>query len=606
MLSSLGNKTSPSYRDGGHFVLIGDIGFSVESLIRLAWSYLRGGFESSLALIHCVFIYFEVSVVMRKKKVDAGLEKRREECSKSLRLKDEGSSGRREEALVSGDEATVHLLLWFLASLILGATSVLNPYYYRCYHNPIANIAPENPNVEWVESEYGDGHEIKENGYVMVGGPNHDSQHVVNSEFENGGLEDFGDEDEGSSLEGSQKDVLVEVPKSDEDVKPSADAIIAPENLGVERVESKYGNGHKIEEHGSVMVESIDKVVVSDMKESNDIDSVEVSAPISILDQSVKVGEEDIDTRVEEEGFVSEDDVVELIFGSSETTKQVVNEVDSDYQLGTESHQIVVDSDEEAEAEREHEAKELLDSAALAALLKVAARYEEAEAEREYEAKELLSSITLSALLKAAAGGGSDGVGLKIASSDGSRVFPLDHPAYSGSSVHSSKVAPPSNTVDNASKDKISDEYKRRFEKLQLTRVKFLRLVQRLGHSHTDPMVAQLEAEGKDDLDFSLNILVLGKTGVGKSASVNSILCEQKSRIDAFLPATTAVKEIVGTVDEVELRIFDTPGLRSPVTEEASSRKLLASIKRFVKKFPPNVVLYVDRVGEIGLFLTRT
>ncbi|KAK8555820.1 hypothetical protein V6N13_069899 [Hibiscus sabdariffa] len=363
---------------------------------------------------------------------------------------------------------------------------------------------------------------------------------------------------------------------------------------------------------------------MSDLKELSDIDSIEVSAPISILDQSVKPGEEDIAKRVLEKGFLSDDDVVELIFGSSESTKQVVNEVDSGDQLETASHQIVIESDEESEAEREYEAKELQDSTALAAaLLKDAASDEEAETEREYEAKELLSSAALAALLKAAAGGESDGVGLTI-TCDGSRVFPLDHPTHSGSLLHSSKVAPPSNTVDNALKDKINDEDKWRFEKLQLIRVKFLRLVQRLGHSHTDPMVAQvlyrlalasgslfnqeftlesakraamqLEAEGKDDLDFSLNILVLGKTGVGKSASINSILCEQKSRVDAFQPATTAVKEIIGTVDGVKMRIFDTPGLRSPVTEEATNRKLLASMKRFVRKFPPDVVLYVDRL----------
>ncbi|KAL4298240.1 hypothetical protein GQ457_12G005630 [Hibiscus cannabinus] len=489
------------------------------------------------------------------------------------------------------------------------------------------SIATENPGDERDESKHGDGREIEETGSVMVNGPNHDSQPVVNSEVEKGGLEDFGDEDKGPSLEGSQKDALVENSKLDEDVKPYADTSIAPENLGVERVESKYGNSREMEENGSVMVESVDKVAVTDMKEPSDINSVEVSASISIIDQIVKPGEEDIAKCVAEKGFLSDEDVVELIFGSSETIKQVVNEVDSEDQLETVSHQIVVDSDEESEAEREYEAKQLQDSAALAALLKAAASDGEAEAEREYEAQELLSSAALADLLKAATGGKSDGVGLAITSRD-----PLDHSAHSGSSLHSSKVVPPSNMVDNSSMDKISDEDQQRFEKLQLIRVKFLRLVQRLGHSHTDPMVArvlyrlalasgslfsqeftlesakraamQLEADGKHDLDFSLNILVLGKTGVGKSASVNSILCEQKSRIDAFQPATTAVKEIVGTVDGAKVRIFDTPGLRSPVTEEATNRKLLASMKRFLRKFPPDVVLYVDRLDSHDKDLT--
>ncbi|TYJ15390.1 hypothetical protein E1A91_A10G180700v1 [Gossypium mustelinum] len=114
----------------------------------------------------------------------------------------------------------------------------------------------------------------------------------------------------------------------------------------------------------------------------------------------------------------------------------------------------------------------------------------------------------------------------------------------------------------------------------------------------------QLEAEGKDELDFSLTLLVLGKTGVGKSASINSIFCEQKSMIDAFEPATTTVKEIVGTFDGVKIKIFDTPGLRSPVMEEATNCKLLASIKRSMRKFPPDVVLYVDRLDTYDRDLT--
>ncbi|GKF17119.1 hypothetical protein Tco_0062037, partial [Tanacetum coccineum] len=35
---------------------------------------------------------------------------------------------------------------------------------------------------------------------------------------------------------------------------------------------------------------------------------------------------------------------------------------------------------------------------------------------------------------------------------------------------------------------------------------------------------AELEADGSDDLDFGLNILAIGKAGVGKSATINSNL----------------------------------------------------------------------------------
>ncbi|XVE82144.1 hypothetical protein DITRI_Ditri15bG0123100 [Diplodiscus trichospermus] len=424
----------------------------------------------------------------------------------------------------------------------------------------------------------------------------YNSSTLVKAEVENGSLEDFVAKDKSLSLEGSQLD---------EDVQDSAVKTIAPENLGDEIIESKHGEGYEIEEKGSItvndpthasqpVVEPVEKIVVSNMKDLSSDEDSKFSAPTSILDQNVEPEVEDGAKCVAEKVFLSDEDVAQLIFGSSETTKQILNEVDPEDQLETESEQIAMNSDEEVEEQREHEAKKLFNSAALAAFL------------------------------TAATGAESDGGSLTITSPGGSRVFSLDRPAHSGSSFHSSKVAPSSNIADVISKDNISDEDKKRFEKLQLLRVKFLRLAQRLGHSPTDPTVAQvlyrlalasgslfskeftlesaksaamqLEAEGKDDLNFSLNILVLGKTGVGKSASINSIFCEQKSRIDAFEPATTAVKEIVGTVDGVKMRIFDTPGLRSPVTEEATNRKLLASVKKFVRNFPLDVVLYVDRL----------
>ena len=47
-------------------------------------------------------------------------------------------------------------------------------------------------------------------------------------------------------------------------------------------------------------------------------------------------------------------------------------------------------------------------------------------------------------------------------------------------------------------------------------------------------MAEQLEAAGQKVIDFSSTIMVLGKTGVGKSATINSIFDKVKFGMDAF------------------------------------------------------------------------
>ncbi|OVA14854.1 AIG1 [Macleaya cordata] len=353
---------------------------------------------------------------------------------------------------------------------------------------------------------------------------------------------------------------------------------------------------------------------------SSDLLSSESAIPRSVLDPEVKQESEDEvdqDFGEEDEDSVSDEGTEGIIFDGSETAEQIMKELErgsgvSSHSGGESSQdrfqridgQIVMDSDEEVDTDEEGDGKELFDSAALAALL------------------------------KAASSAGSDGGSVTITSSDGSRLFSVERPAGLGSSIRSLKPAPrttrpnlftPSDlTVGGESENNLSEEEKRKLEKIQLIRVKFLRLVQRLGHSPEDSIAAQvlyrlvlaagrqtsqtfsldaarrtamqLEAEGKDDLDFSLNILVLGKTGVGKSATINSIFGEEKARIDPFEPGTTEVKEIMGTVDGVKVRVFDTPGLRSSLMEQAFNQKVLSSVKKFTKKNPPDILLYVDRL----------
>ncbi|KAL1205804.1 Translocase of chloroplast [Cardamine amara subsp. amara] len=174
-----------------------------------------------------------------------------------------------------------------------------------------------------------------------------------------------------------------------------------------------------------------------------------------------------------------------------------------------------------------------------------------------------------------------------------------------------------------------NDEHDETREKLQLIRVKFLRLAHRLGQTPHNVVVAQvlyrlglaeqlrgrngsrvgafsfdrasamaeqLEAAGQDPLDFSCTIMVLGKSGVGKSATINSIFDEVKFCTDAFQMGTKRVQDVEGFVQGIKVRVIDTPGLLPSWSDQAKNEKILNSVKAFIKKNPPDIVLYLDRL----------
>ncbi|XWS56875.1 hypothetical protein CRYUN_Cryun09bG0123000 [Craigia yunnanensis] len=363
------------------------------------------------------------------------------------------------------------------------------------------------------------------------------------------------------------------------------------------------------------------RLVTMEVEESHSPKSLEQTM-VSEDEVSLEGEEEEkhqLDEGVEIEGSDTDGETEGMTFENAEAAKQFLEELERGSAIGSHSGadtshdhshridgQIDIDSDED----------------------------EDGDTDEEGEGKELFDSAALAALLKAATGAGSDGGNITITSQDGSRLFSVERPAGLGSSLHNAKSAPRSNrpnlfspsavTGGRDSDNNLSEEDRTKLEKLQLIRVKFLRLVQRLGHSPEDSIAAQilyrlalvagrqtsqlfsldsakrkaleLETEGKDDLSFSLNILVFGKIGVGKSATINSIFGEEKASIHAFEPATAVVKEITGIVDGVKLRVIDTPGLKSSSMEQGANRKVLASIKKFIKKCPPDIVLYVDRL----------
>ncbi|KAK8934976.1 hypothetical protein KSP39_PZI015071 [Platanthera zijinensis] len=187
-----------------------------------------------------------------------------------------------------------------------------------------------------------------------------------------------------------------------------------------------------------------------------------------------------------------------------------------------------------------------------------------------------------------------------------------------------------------------SDEIR---EKLQMIRVKFVRVAYRLGQTPHNEVVAQvlyrlglaeqvtrrtnsqgvfgfdrasvmakqLEAGGKEPLNFTCTIMVIGKTGVGKSATINSIFDDAELHTNAFQLCTKRIQNVVGTVQGIKVRVIDTPGLSSCPSDQRRNEKILNSMKSFISKTPPDVVLYFDRLdirsrdyGDVPLLRTIT
>ncbi|WZY80594.1 hypothetical protein YC2023_026978 [Brassica napus] len=167
------------------------------------------------------------------------------------------------------------------------------------------------------------------------------------------------------------------------------------------------------------------------------------------------------------------------------------------------------------------------------------------------------------------------------------------------------------------------------------TRVKFLRLSHRLGKTpRNNVVVAQFlyrlglpelsrgssrgvgafissinraismaeQLEGQDHpLDFSCTIMLLGKSGVGKSATINSIFdddhqVKKMCTTDAFQMGTKRVQLVEGFVQGIKVRAIDTPGLSPSWFDQHKNVKTLKSIRAFIKKSPPDLVLYLDRL----------
>ncbi|KAJ6764643.1 GTPASE IMAP FAMILY MEMBER-RELATED [Salix koriyanagi] len=141
---------------------------------------------------------------------------------------------------------------------------------------------------------------------------------------------------------------------------------------------------------------------------------------------------------------------------------------------------IIANSDEEMDLINEQIGEGLFDasSSRIDGQVIIDSKEEEGDVDSEQIGNDLLESDALGALLKATSSAGMDGGRVALTSTDGSRVFSLEHLVGSDSPFRIVRSALLSETIKDVAKNDLNEEDKKVIEKIQQITVKFLRLVQ--------------------------------------------------------------------------------------------------------------------------------
>lgn len=109
-------------------------------------------------------------------------------------------------------------------------------------------------------------------------------------------------------------------------------------------------------------------------------------------------------------------------------------------------------------------------------------------------------------------------------------------------------------------------------------------------------LVGRVEQQVRDALQRKLVFLLTGRTGMGKSSTINTLLGQQVAPVGDYEPTTMSVESYDARIGGIACTIMDTPGLCDALPEEGKDAEYLKRIRDGIRQV--DCVWFVTRLDE--------
>ena len=118
----------------------------------------------------------------------------------------------------------------------------------------------------------------------------------------------------------------------------------------------------------------------------------------------------------------------------------------------------------------------------------------------------------------------------------------------------------------------------------------------RMASIHELELIERLKKELGLGADRKFYFLLVGRTGVGKSSTVNSLLGQDMAKVGHYEATTMAVEEYESTINGIKFGLMDTPGLCDDMEEVGNDEKYIQMMRTKIKSV--DSLWYVTRLDD--------